>query len=98
MVTDIECHMENNDQEGWAEQFNDNINIGYHVKIISQPYVGLYAVVINESYGDEMEIQYFEEKYGKWVLKDGDLDSREPSEMMKVDAEVDGRRQYTFSK
>ena len=60
-------------------------------------FLGYYAVILDCSYGDEWEVQYFEIKYGKWVLKEGDLDSREPSNMMIVDAKIDGRGRYTFS-
>ena len=53
-------------------------------------------MIFDCSYGDEWEIQYFEMKYGKWVLKE-DLDSREPSDMLMVEAKIDGRGRYTFS-
>ena len=43
----------------------------------------------------EIEIQYFVEKFRKWILKEGDIDSRPPDEMMKVTAIVDGRSRYT---
>ena len=61
------------------------------------PLLGYYAVILDSSYGDEWEVQYFEMKYGKWVLKEGDLDSREPSDMVMVEAKIDGHGRYTFS-
>ena len=36
-------------------------------------------------------------KYGKWVLKEGDPDSRGPSYMVMVEAKIDGHGRYTFS-
>ena len=43
-----------------------------------------YATVVNHSYGDKLEINYFQKQYGKWVLKDDDLDSGEPKDMVLV--------------
>ena len=45
---------------------------------------------MNESYGNEMEIQYFSEKshrsHGKyWVLKDNHVDSKPISDLTKVE-------------
>ena len=37
--------------------------------------------VTNKAYGDEWEINYFQKQYGKWTLKDGDLDSRDAEDM-----------------
>ena len=54
-------------------------------------------MIFDCSYGDEWEIQYFEMKYGKWVLKGGDLNSRKPNDMLMVEAKIDGRGRYTFS-
>lgn len=56
----------------------------------------MYATVKDNSYGDEVEIQYLEKKFGKWVLKPGDLDSRMSNEMLLVEAEVDNRGRHTF--
>ena len=72
-------------------------NNGHHVKIIKGSFIGLYATVTGESYGDEVEIQYFEPKFGKWILRDNDMESREPNELLKVTAKVDQRDRYTFS-
>ena len=73
------------------------MKIGDYVKIIKEPYFHFYAVLLDSSYGDEFEIQCCEKKYRKWVLKKNDFDSREPAEMIKVDAEIDGRGHYIFS-
>ena len=73
------------------------LQMGDYVKIVSGLFEGLYATVLDKSYGDEFEIQYFEEKFGKWILKEGDIDSRPSNEMIKVTAVVDGRSRYTFS-
>ena len=61
--------------------------VGDFVKMIW----GYYVVVLDSTYGDEWEIQYWRKKYGKWVLND--LDSGKPVDMTKVD----GRGHYTFS-
>ena len=56
---------------------------------------GDYATIVDTSYGKELEIQYFEQKFGKWVLKnEGNIDSRFSEGLLKVNAVVDGR--YTF--
>ena len=55
------------------------------------------SILPSHSYGDELEIQYFEEKFGKWILKEGDIDSRPSDKTIKVTAVVDGRCRYTFS-
>ena len=73
-----------------------DFQIGDSVKIVTGLFQGYYATILGRSYGDELEIQYFEEKYGKWILK-GHIDSRSPEEMVKVTATVDGRSRYTFS-
>ena len=41
-----------------------------------------YATVVNHSCGDKLEINYFQKQHGKWVLKDDDLDSGEPKDMV----------------
>ena len=76
----------------------DDLKVGDFIKITKDPFIGFYAVITEKSYGDEWELQYCEMKFGKWVLKDLDYDSREVSDMIKVDAKVDGRGRYTFNK
>ena len=39
----------------------------------------------------------FEQKFGKWVLKEGEIYSRLSEGLLKVDAVVDGRSRYTVS-
>ena len=54
-------------------------------------------MVLGESYGDEMEIKYFEKKEKWWVLKDSDMDSIEPENLKLVNNfKVDGRSHYFF--
>ena len=74
-----------------------NSKTGDYVKIVKGSFNGLYATVLGESYGDEIEIQYFEKKFGKWIVKDKDVDSREPDDLIKVAGQVDKRDRYTFS-
>ena len=47
---------------------------------------GFYATVTIKSYLDEWEINYFQKQYGKWTIKDGDLDSRAAEDMILVTA------------
>ena len=53
----------------------NKIQPGCYVKIVNGLFSGFYATITNKSYGDELEINYFQKQYGKWILKDGDLDS-----------------------
>ena len=46
----------------------------------------------------ELEINYFQRQYGKWVLKDDDLDSRESKDMILVTGYPDMRGYFTFDK
>ena len=83
-------------------QEEERITQGDYVKVISGMFHGYYAVVQGDGYGDEIELQYFKEKSGKngnnyWVLADNDFDSREPSELIKVQPfEIDRRNQFYF--
>ena len=77
--SDFDEDFDEQDSDYDNENDADNeINVGDFVKITQDPYIGYYAVILQKSYGDEWEMQYCEKKYGKWVLKDNDLDSREP--------------------
>ena len=73
-------------------------NIGDHVVIVKEPYKGYYATIIDKSYGDEWEIQYYEKRFKWYVLKDNDHDSRGEEDMCKVCASLDNRNHATFSK
>ena len=46
--------------------------IGDFVKVILNPYAGMYTAIKDN---DEIEIQYFENKFGKWVLAEADVDN-----------------------
>lgn len=67
----------------------------------------MYAVITNDSYGDELELNYFRKVGGSlmidgrkydtyWVLKENDLDSREPEHLVKVNFLVDNRDRFVF--
>ena len=65
-VQEEECNME--DQSTSASEALGDIAIGDYVRVAQGMFLGDYATVMNVSYGDEMEIQYFSEKNGKyWV-------------------------------
>ena len=74
------------------------IQPGSYVQVVSGPFKGFYASVVCNSYGDEWEINFFEKKFGSWVLKEGDIDSREESDLELVMAKVDKRGRFTFEK
>ena len=71
---------------------------GDYVKKIKGNFVGLFASVIGDGYGDEVEIQYFKNSTnGKyWVLADNDYDSREDDELKKVDAHIQNNRAGSY--
>ena len=73
------------------------IEVNDFVKIINKPYKGFYVTVTCKSYGNEWEIQYFKKTFDKYVLKEGDIDSREPEDLLQVERTVDSRGRYEFS-
>ena len=40
---------------------------------------------------DEVEVNYLKNSFGKWVVNENDIDSREIQDLVHVNAEVDGR-------
>ena len=60
------------------------------VKIIKGAFEGYYAKIMDKIH-DQYEINYFEKRYGKYVLKDFDLDSRSPEDFKMVVHEIDCR-------
>ena len=88
---------EEDGEEGEEEEQGEVIATGDYVKIVSGAFLGYYAIVTGESYGEELEIQYFEKKEKWWVLKEHDLDSRPQTELRRVTkARVDRRMHYFF--
>ena len=63
---------------------NIKLKIGDYVIVKKGRFIGYYVSVIGESYGDELEIQYFERYQGKYTLKKHVLDSREADGLKKV--------------
>ena len=66
----------------------EKILLGDCVEIIHETYERFYDIVIGSSFGDELELQYFERKYGLpygiyWVLKENDFDCRENCDLKK---------------
>ena len=45
---------------------------------------------------DELEINYLKRSFGKWVVNENDLDSREIKDLIRVWADVGGRSRYTI--
>ena len=84
------------DGEEREEEQGEVIATGDYVKIVSGAYLGYYAIVTGESYGEELEIQYFEKKEKWWVLKEHDLDSRPQTELRRVTKARVDRRMHFF--
>ena len=74
----------------------ESLKCGDYIKVVSGLFKGLYATVLGKSYGDEVEIQYFQERFGKRILKENDIDSRLPEELIKVTAKMDRRSYFIF--
>ena len=76
----------------------------YHdvAKVVRGIFTGFYAIVtetsdtnrINEL--DQLQINYLKRCFGKWVVNENDLDSREIKDLIRVRAHVDGRSRYTI--
>lgn len=47
------------------------------VKILCESYKGYYAIVTSQLYRDEWKIQYFKKFFDRYILKEGDFDSRD---------------------
>ena len=75
---------------------NKAIEVNNCVKII-KACKGFCTIVTCKSYGNEWEIQYFKKTFDKYVLKEGDIDSSEPEDLLRVKSTVDGRGRYAFS-
>ena len=60
---------EDAEEGGENEQQGEVITTGECDRIVSRAFLGYYAMVVGESYGEELEIQYFEKKEKWWVLK-----------------------------
>ena len=77
----------------------------YHdvVKVVKGNYVGYYGIITETGDlhdledKDEIEINYLRKSFGKWVVNENDLDSREIGELASVTATVDGRSRYTIT-
>ena len=76
----------------------NKIKPGCYVKIINGSFSGFYVTVTKKSYGDEWKTNYFQKHYGKWTLKDGDLDSRDAEHMIAVTAYPDKPGYFTYDK
>ena len=49
-----------------------NIKVGDFIKMIEGDYYGYHAVVSGKSYGDEIEINYFQKREKNFVIKEND--------------------------
>ena len=75
---------------------------GDYVKIMKGTFKEFFGVVLGDSYGNEIEINYFKQMHGKpycryWVLEPNDKDSRTNDEVQKVEPNlIDGRGRFVF--
>ena len=61
-----------------------------------EPSRGYFSVVTDKSYGDEFEIQYFQQKKKWWILKENHFDSRLANELNPVKRRIDEKSCYLF--
>ena len=85
---DPESDEELEEEEDSEQPEKSKLKKGDCVKIIHGSFLGYYDMVIDHSYGDEFEVQYFQKNLGKYVLKPNDFDSREESDLEKVEFEL----------
>ena len=58
---------------------------GDFVKIVKGNFRGYYAVITEESYGDKIEINYFEKRQHFYVLKENNMDSLAQTDLELVE-------------
>ena len=83
-------------EEGDGKEQGEVIATGDYVKIVLGVFVDYYAIVTAESYGEELEIQYFEKKEKWWVLKEHDFDSHPQTKLRRVTRARKDRRMHYF--
>lgn len=71
------------------------ITIGSYVQIASGRYTNFFASVKSKC-GNLWTIEYFQKQFGKWTLKDGDMDSRASHELKLVCGTPDTRGRFIF--
>ena len=76
---------------------NRQMQTGDFVKVVKGNLRGYYAVITEESYGDKIEIKYFEKRQGYYVLKENDVDLRTQTDLELVDGVlINTRGHYRF--
>ena len=75
------------------------MNIGDYVTVTRGSFKVYSALVTGNSYGGEVEIQYFQKQLKWWILKANDLDSIKPCdlEVLTKNILIDNRSHYWFS-
>ena len=58
---------------------------GDFVKVVKGNFRGYYAVITEESYGDKIEINYFEKRQPFYVLKENNMDSLAQTDLELVE-------------
>ena len=72
------------------------ITVGSYVKIASGRYTNFFASVKSKC-GNLWNIEYFQYQFGKWTLKDGDMDIRAPHELKLVCGTPDRCGRFIFT-
>ena len=75
----------------------------YHdvVKAVRGIFIRFYAILTERSNAgkmnelDKLETNYWKRFFGKWIVNEKNLDSRETKDLIRVRAYVDGRSWYT---
>ena len=96
---DINLDSISSDEESTKENYEEvsnKLRISDCVQVVKEPFKNHYAIITDESYGDELEINYFKLECGYYTLVKGDLDSRTPDELKKVAYWMDKRQHYFF--
>ena len=79
-----------------CEELHGAFKPGDYVKVIAGHNIGHYTSVLGEGYGNEIEINYFEQKRNRWQLKDHAKDSREIHELEHANCVVDDIGHFHF--
>lgn len=78
------------------EQVNNEFKKGDYVEVVKRQFVGYYAVVTGEGYGDEVEINEFEICDKCWVIQDHDLDCQEKGDFKNIEKKQNGSEIIIF--
>ena len=101
LVDNSEIHSKRRNVEIDLKNRGDRVRLmrGDCVKIIAGAETGGYGMITG-GYGENdgpFEVNYFEMKYGKYVLKENAIASREACQLLRVEFTFDNRSRFTFA-